>query len=348
MDLAVMHIKSRVVSFYPLPEGFSANTFQWSGDRIHLSGERPLNEPREDGRKIEVRHWLLDTRLALPQALVALDTTACHLSHEPFIGGPDNQPKLFLPDIDSGQTHVIELETLKRAKPLPYEAIGIGHGWWMRIVSREDKKTQEIVVPEIVAVEVYDTAGRRAVRIDRSALSQGTFDARPRFPLCACISPDGSRLLIAFETDTIFRRHSHEYTFGVYSVKTGRLEWKGSSNALRGWPAFLGDSVYLLEAKERTIYTGERTAGALLEPSEPTSEPVSAIVLSKHTSTGRQVIRDVQLKEGEKATRYMPSDDLSRIVLQTEGYHFRFLLIPLRDDAGEEKITEVEPDLRRN
>jgi len=155
------------------------------------------------------------------------------------------------------------------------------------------------------------------------------------------VSGDHTRLLLGFDTETIFRRHAHEYTHGVFEIKTGKLLWHGSSNALRGLPVFVGDKVFALEAKSRKIYIGERTIAAVAEPPRETSQPTSEIVLAEHSKEGRRVIVQLPLKKGEKGNRYSASPDRKRFVLQVEAERPRLLIVPIRENVTEKDITEV-------
>jgi hypothetical protein len=194
---------------------------------------------------------------------------------------------------------------------------------------------------EIIGVDLFNPEGKHICRINQDDIGKASYRG-PRAPICGVISTNFQSILLGFETGTIFRKHSHEYTFGVYDTKNGRLLWRGNSNALKGIPVMETDKIFALEAKNRNIYTGDQTIAAIGGSANPQSEPTSEIVLVKHTKEGRIVICDIPLRDNEKANKYSSSQDQKNFVLVTEGNSPRLLIIPIHEKTQSKDILAIQ------
>lgn len=338
MDVAVVTLATKKTVVYPLPAGWSAYGVQWADDRrLLVASNRKMvgKRPTPGGPKLDTAFWVTDVKADAQHRFLK---TAMHQSGftPPFIGVFGDQKAIY--QQDDKRTVIFALDGSTKLGHLPFEAEPAGDGWYYREV---DKKSRDGMTAEIVYVDVFTPAGKKAVRIEKSEIAKASY-RRPRNPLCARISDDHQIIVMGFDTQTMFRRHPCEYTYGVFSLKTGELLWDGASNGLRGLPVVVDNAIYALEAKSKSIYTGERTVAAVVEPPLPTSQSTSEIVLARHTKEGRSVVMQVPLRDKEKATRYSASTDRKTLVLFVEGNSPRLLLIPVGDAVKASDVQSVD------
>jgi|GEM_PF-2156504 len=366
-DVAVLTVASGELVVYPLPDQWDADGIKWWGEKLIIWGSRLIKTPDAStpkGKKYDLTYWLLTPEAEEGEGRYVDMHIMPHIALAPFTGRFAGRACIYVQDMDSQTTKTFALDGAAESGTLPYEVEGAGDGWMIREVMAEatrpliegehtqwildslpeDKRTR--TREELVGVDVFNPDATRVIRISREEIGKASY-REPRGPICARISDDHRRLLLGFDTSTIFRQHPFEYTFGVYDIKTGKLLWHGSSNALRGLPVFVGDSIYALEAKSQEIYTGERTVAALVAPVPPRGEPTSEIVFARHTQDGRKVILQLPLKKTEKATLYSASEDRSKFVLYVESKHPRLLIVPIGDSVALEDIISLPINVPR-
>jgi len=344
------------------PEGWTPFGLIWIEGRLLVQASRKTEAPK--GRATSVPGGRKE---AVEQVVFVCDpsrdawtrtTVPCHMSLAPLVSSFKGRPCILAPDMSAKRTRAFSLENLKEVGSVEGELDHAGGGWAVREVwgSRtrpliegehtgwiaesipEDKRT--VTREELLRVEVLNGDGRVVGTVPRAEVAKACHRG-PRKHKCARISPDRSKLLLGFGTDTAFRRHSHEYTFGVFDSTTGRHLWGGSSNNLHGVPYLADDAAYAIEAKERKVYTGDRTAAALFEGPAPTSQPTRHVVLARHTKEGRTVVIDVDLGEGNAAKLHSFSEDGKRVTLQVEGRRPRIVLIPVAEKVRQEDLVEL-------
>ena len=365
-DVGIVTVATGRTASYPLPDGWSADGVQWIGDKVLVAARRPLEKTKgsvPSGEVSQGTYWLLDPEKRGPGRFVNTGLEPYPVL-TPFTGFYRGNPCVYLPQEDTAEdsvseyTKILALNCSTELGTLPYGVAGAGDGWMIRVVQEkiarplvEDKHAEWILeslpgdertrtTKDIAGLELFNPEGKRVIRISREEIGKACYRG-PRRPVCARISSTHRCLLLGFDTGTIFRRHTHEYTYGVYGVNSGKLLWRGNSNALRGLPVFEQDSVFALEAKSRDIDTGDRTAGAIFSPPQSTSGLASEIVLARHTRQGRKVVVELPLHEGEKGNRYSASPDRKNFVLLLEGKQPRMLIIPIRENVKEEDISQV-------
>jgi hypothetical protein len=268
--------------------------------------------------------------------------------HNAFTGTFKGHRCLFVPrvlDDHSNRTDIYDLADLSSLGKLDFAADTTGDGGYFRVVrgnleqelvrgGPESDWIRQAIPPDkqtytapdsLISIEVYDAAGKKVVTLVRDEIGKACF-GDPRGTELGWTSADGSLILLAFGTGTIFRPHKTEYTFGVFDLKTGALVWKGDSNALRGEPVFSRDAIYALENKDRPT---EKNHG-------------TEVFLVRHTpKEGRKLILQVPLKAGETGGTYGRSPDGKTFVLQTEGAAGRLLLVPIGPDTKAGDIKEI-------
>jgi hypothetical protein len=352
--VGIVRLDDGTLARHTPPEGFTATGVVWAGNDLLVNLVAQARDPKAEGQG----PWLFWT-LRLADGTFSKSSVPSHITLAPFVGVYKGEPALYAPEMDSDRTKIFSLPGLKELGALEFPAAGAGDGWYVRIVEGivdrqlipggkeadwireslpEDARTRKS--KEMIAVEVYNPQGGKVATLERDEIAKASYRG-PRSPICTRISPDGKRLLLGFGTDTIFRQHTHEYTFGVFDLEGAKLLWQGSSNNLWGFPVFTGDAMFALEAKSREIYTGEKGPGGMLAPPPATSQPTAEVVLARHTEKGRDVILDVPLEKQEKAARYSYSPDRKMFVLQAEGAAPRLLLIPVSDKATAKDVRAI-------
>jgi hypothetical protein len=218
---------------------------------------------------------------------------------------------------------------------------GPNTGWVLESLPKDKRtKTEE----ELTGVEVFSPEGKKACTLSPAEIGKACHRG-PREPVCARIFPDGKQLLVGFGTETSFRQHPHEYTFGVFDLKDGTLLWQGASDGLMGFPVVTEEAVYILEAGARNRYTGERTASALLAPAPEPGQPTPFPVLARHTAKGREVSAELSLGNKESAARYSASPDMKTLVVLVESGKPRLLLVPLKEKVSAQEVREISLEL---
>jgi len=339
---------------FPVPAGWTADGLIWTGGRLLVEVKRPLEEPRKGGPTVEAKYVTLD-----PVSGRSGETKISpHISFLPFAGRFKGKSCVYAPDMDTKSTKVFSMDDLAELGAFPFEAQGAGDGWFIRVargnVTRPiiegehtgwilDSLPEEgrtVTREEMTSVEVFSLDGKKTCTIPREEIAKACYRSA-RQPLCARISADGRTFLLGFGTETNFRRHPCEYTFGVFDAGTGKFLWQGALNGLQGLPVIKADAVYILEAKSRKRYTGERTVAAFTEPVDSTSEPTDEAVLARHTAKGRTVVCELPLKEGDLAARYSCSPDRKSFVLLVEGKNPRLLLVPVKEKIAVDEVRAI-------
>jgi len=362
--LGIVVVSANDGSAHPVtpPERWTPFGFIWIDGRLLVQASRKTEAPK--GRATSVPGGRKE---AVEQVVFVCDpsrdawtrtTVPCHMSLAPFVAKFGGQPCILAPDMSAKRTQAFSLGNLKEVGSVEGELSHAGGGWavrevwgkltkpimegehagWITDAMPEDKRT--VTRDELLRVEVLNGKGDIVGTVPRTEIAKSCYRG-PRKHKCARISPDRSKLLLGFGTDTAFRRHSHEYTFGVFDVKTGRHLWGGSSNNLHGVPYLANDAAYAMEAKERAIYRGDRTAAALFEGPAPTSRPTRHVVLARHSKDGRTVVIELDLGEGCAANLYSFSEDGTRAALQIEGGKPRLHLIPVAEKVRREDVLEL-------
>ena len=353
-EVGILTLADGKIRKFTLPEKFSASGLVWIGPHLFVDASRP----KKVVKKGEGTHDLF--YLVLDQATDKFSEAPFkpHIVRTPFVGRFKGKPCIYVADMDTEKTKIYSADDLKLIGSLPFEANNAGREWfthvaqgvvtrpiiegehskWILESMAPDKRT--VTRKEMTGVEVFDANSRKVCTLTPDEIAKASYRGA-RKPLCARVFEDGRKIFLGFETDTIYRQHPKEYTFGVFDTKTGALLWKGASNALRGIPVVTSDAVYILEAKERKRYTGERTAAALVAGPARTSEPTSELVLARHTAKGRDVVVDVKLGDGERASRYSASPDGKTIVVLVEGPNPRLLLIPVKKRVATKELRSV-------
>ncbi len=329
--VGVADLASGKLRSFALPERWSASGLVWAGSRLLIFSTRPTDKLDKKGKPVlESASWLLDP------ATGAVERSGIDyiLGGRPFHGIHHGTRCLYVPEME--RLRILELPGLKERAVLPIRVEHAGDGW---MLVEEGREAQGGLTRELVAVRILDPEGKEAGRIPREEVAKASYrDARS--PECARVSEDHRRVLLGFDTSTIFRQADAEYTFGVFDLQTGKHLFGGKSNALQGIPVLLGEAVYVLEAKARNIYTGERGVGSMFGGGPPRSEPTSDVVLARHDKDGRRAILELPLGK-DKATRYSASDDRSRFVLQVDGPAPRLLLIPIAAAVTADQVKEL-------
>jgi hypothetical protein len=323
-----------------LPEGWSAEGFLWAGKKLLVDAVL-LIKVNKEVKTDEFAYWLLD-----PATGKSERTSLAHLSLHtfPFVGPYGNKSCLFIQcrnpkNTTELNTLVLDIGNLSNTiATLKFNAKNAGNGWIIKEVARET----ELGARKLAKVEVYAQGAKKVVEISGKEIEKACY-RDIRSPIMARVSSDYEKILLGFDTETIFRRHSHEFTFGVFGVKTGKHLWGGRSNSLRGIPAFVGNKIFIIEAKTRNIYTGDRTAAAIDEKKSH-CQPTGAAVVAVHTKEGRKVALDIPLKKDDLVQRYSCSDNLKKFIVLVEGKNPRLLIIPIKDTIKMEEIVEIPLD----
>lgn len=349
--VGIVSVEGGALTTHRLPERWSADGVRWVGGRLLVNASRPLakdaQKRAEEGKKREGAYWLL----APATGRWVRSRIEPHIALAPFVGVHQGRPCIYAPRMApedggpqaAGTTLVLAMDATTELATLPYEVEGAGDGWMIRVVEAEmdrplvrgkgadwireslpeGKRTRKS--RELTHVDVFDPAGKRVARIGRDEIGRACY-REPRKPVCVRISGDHERLLLGFGTETIFRQHTHEYTFGVYDLATAKLRWSGSSNGLRGLPALVGNTLYVLEARSQRVASGKGTGAA---------------VLAQHSAKGRRVVLELPLKATDQVARYSCSEDRKRFVVLVEGKEPRLMLVPVGDDARRDAIVEI-------
>jgi hypothetical protein len=216
-----------------------------------------------------------------------------------------------------------------------------GHGWNARVQSRENGPTRDIV-----SVQAEDPSGKVAAMISGEEMKPACFrDAR--FPKLARIAQDQSVIALAFDTETLFRRHARKYTFGVFEIKTGKLLWAGGTDSMDGVPIVKRDEAWTIELVDRKVYLGERT---FMDNSETPDPPKDHFQLVRHRpgdeagqwAGKRDVILTCELEKGSEVRDFAPSPDGSHFLVSTNAVHPQLLFVPIRADAQAKDVTVVK------
>ena len=340
-EFVIVTLDSRSVARYPLPGIRVPVGVVWlDGKLLVASIDPPLPAPAPAGdNRRELLYWVFDPKTGD----FGKSQLEPHIVLDPFLVRHLEKSWLYAPDMDSKRTRKLEWPSLAEIGTLEFEAASIGDGWMMRERSVEERYYSR----RIVAVEVCDAGGGKVGSIPAEELARAAWGREARFPACGILSPDRKQILLGFGTGTIFRQHSHEYTFGVFSVEeTGKLLWKGSSNWLLGTPVLAGERIYSVEAEKRERHTGDRAFNEGAFELGGASEPTSDAVFSSFTKEGREVVLKLPLDKADLASKYGASKDRDHFVVLVEGPKPRLLVIPIRRDVKLEDVREV--DLRKH
>ena len=315
---------------YDLPERWSAGGLVWAGPRLLIEADRPKAiKPEKEGEPThDVLFWVLDPatgKFHNTEPKPRIFTT-------PFMGTWKGKSCLFMGDPERQVTDIYTLPDISRVEALDYQVEAAGDGWLMRVLEKEDGGN-------ILGIEVLDSVGSKVCNISTEEISKACHRGA-RKPECARVSSDGKQIVLGFDTTTIYRQAHTEYTYGVFSLSNGKLVWKGGSNALHGIPVMIGEAIFVLEAKSRNIYTGDRTLAAIGEGRPPRSQPTSEVVLARYTPAGREVVLELPLKKTDRAARYSASADGKTFVLLVEGEAHRLLVVPIGPKVALEDLRE--------
>jgi len=346
LKVGIVTLADGKIRTFTLPDKWSADGLVWVGPRLIVEASRPLDVIKVEGQTREGLYFLLDQATGK----FAEAPFKPHMLYSPFAGRFNGKPRIYAqdmtPEVEDQKTRAYRPDDLALMGELPFAAQGAGRGWFVRVVREAQRpETRGLLPPQMTGVEVFGPDGRKVCTLLPEEIAKACWrDARA--PLCARVFENGSKIFLGFDTGTIFRRCPTEYTFGVFDTKTGAMLWTRGSNGLMGLPVATSDAVYILEAKERKVYTGERTPAALLEPPPETSGPTSELVLARHSEKGRSVVLDIRLEDGESASRYSVSPDGKTMVVLVEGPEPRLLLVPIKEAVTAAELRSVPLDVR--
>lgn len=278
---------------------------------------------------------------------------------EPVPAGYNGKPALFLTNLEARREadppmgeevyDVLSLPDLKKLETVQQpRMIPAGRGWALRQLAKEGERG---LTAELAATVVLNEKGREVATIPAGEIAPACYRG-VRFPSYARVSADAAAVLMAFGTETIFRRYRYKYTFGVFDVKSAKLLWSGSSDSLFGTPIVKPREVWTLEMVGRKVDTGERTIAAITEP--PASDPAAGkFALVRLTPGGkrtyaagrRQVVLEVDLGEGHTAGEFAPSPDGSQLLLTVNGPEPKLLFVPIGQNVTPKDLRVVR--LRR-
>jgi len=353
-EVGILTLADGKIRTFTLPGKWTAHGLVWAGPRLIVNVSRPREVIKVQGQTREGLYLVLD-RATGKFAETPLKSP---LLRTPFAGRFQGKPCIYVANMETKQTKAYRPDDFKEIGSLPFGVKNAGRQWFIHtatavvtkpiiegehtkwILESMDPDKRTATRKEMTGVEVFDPNSRKVCTLAPGEIAKACWRGA-REPLCARVFADGTKIFLGFGTDTIFRQCPTEYTFGVFDTRTGVLLWKGASNALRGIPVATSDAVYILEARERKRYTGERTAAALVAGPARTSEPTSELVLARHTAKGRDVVVDVKLGDGEQASRYSASPDGKTIVVLVEGPKPRLLLIPVRKRVATGELRSV-------
>ena len=334
VPLGLIDVASGKARTFLLPERYSAGGIAWVGARLLVSSTRPNGKVDEKGKPLyDFADWLVNPATGKIEPATFKTT----LFARPFHGTYKGARCLYNPELTPDQVRILSLPGLEEQAVFPVDVEPAGDGWMM---ATEEKETRGGLTKDMVAVRILNPEGKEVCRIPRDEIAKASY-RQARSPTCARVSEDHRRVALGFDTSTIFRQMDAEYTFGVYDMGNGKLLFSGESNSLRGLPVMRGETLYVLEAKSRKIYVGDRTAASLLSAGPPRSQPTSEVVLASHTKKGRQVVLELSLGKKSRATRYSASEDRKRFVLQVEGPSPRLLIIPIADAVSTDQVKTL-------
>jgi len=276
----------------------------------------------------------------------------------PFVAGREGKPVLFVPTMPDkppahgkSQFNIYALPELKKPTTVKTnDTLPAGKVWSISFTETDPYKGVdkfEGLTTNLAEVDVFDDKGRKTCAIPAATIAPICHGGKARFPAYALVSNDASVMVMAFDTETIFRRHPRKYTFGVFETKTGKLLWSGASDSLRGTPLVTKDSIWTLEYKDRKVYTGERTPAAMFEGPQREA-PADGFVLVRHlpgkkpTEFGaREEILVQSLGEGYKITQFAPDAKGNNFLVAVDGNQPKLLAVPIRSSIKASDIISL-------
>lgn len=343
-------VQAKTSRAHRMPDGWRLDSAKWLGDKLWVVCQRDAGQKKDPktgkpvidkktGKPVRVTRTVFAEFDPRKNALSAKRRLAMTFWSVPFLAAYEGKPALFSAnlrqDAAAGKTayDVLSFPQLKKLATVEQPRIlPAGHGWTLRAVS---KGAENGMTSDLVATEVVDGKGRKIAAISAAEIGRACFRG-VRSPAYARLSADKTVILMVFDTKTIFRRHAHKYTFGVFGVRDAKLLWAGSSDSCFGTPVVKPREVWTLEMVGRDVDTGDRTAAALLEK-RAEDPPARRFALVRLTPGGkadrsgakRQIVFGYDLGRGFSAGEFAPSPDRSKFLLTVNGATPKLLFIPI-------------------
>jgi hypothetical protein len=320
--------------------------------------DKTTGRPVRDIKSVWLRFDLPSGRFVEDEGLSGIRCDIFGLE-SPFVAGFKGKPMLFIPMIRDEAAEGVKFrfglyEPSGSGKPVIIETgrtMPAGRAWSLLFSEQDPHKgegTFEGLTTELVAVEVYDDKGRKACTIAGDTIATICHGGEARFPAYARISSDASVIALAFGTETIFRGHPNKYTFGVFETRSGKLLWSGVSDSQSGTPLVTRQAVWTLEYVARKVYTGERTAAALVEGRQQ-DPPADAFKLVRHRpgqEPAKPGPRDEllvrKLGEGNRLTDFSPDPKGEHFLLAVDGNQPQLLVVPIRESVKPADVAVLD------
>jgi hypothetical protein len=293
----------------------------WIGDRLVVGASEPLAQPTSGGPSRRAVIFFYDT------ATKALSPTGMSWDIEslPTLGSFKGKPAWFTIDDKRKATLIFSADGQQELGSLPGRREPAGGNWRTRILSKEKS---EPLTTDLIGVEISDGDGVVACMVPESEIAKAC-TRQARQPELCVMSPDGARVVMAFNTETIFRQAETEYTFGMFDVANGKLLFAGGSNALRGVPLIDRESIIVVEAEDRNRKPVEFTSAP------PRLQPSSKPVLVRHTKAGREILSRIPIDEAtDSVSCYAFTPDRAQCILQVAGPNPRLVIMPVAKDVA--------------
>ena len=346
-------VQAKTARAHRMPDGWSLNSAKWLGDKLWVVCQRDAGQKKDPktGKPVRVTKTVCAEFDPRKNALSAKRRLTMTLWTVPFLAGYEGKPALFSvnlrDDTPLGKMayDVLSFRQLKKLATVEQpETLPVGHGWTVRLVS---KARPDGMTSDLVATEVVDGKGRKIATISAAEIAPAC-SRGARSPVYARLSADKTVILMVFDTKTIFRRHKHKYTFGVFGVRDGKLLWAGGSDSCFGTPVVKPREVWTLEMVGRNVDTGDRTAAALLERpvEDPPARRFALVRLTPggkagHSGAKRQIVFGFDLGKGFSAGEFAPSPDRSRFLLTVNGATPKLLFIPIGQETTPADVSAV-------
>ena len=258
-----------------------------------------------------------------------------------FTSRYNGRDAIFIEGEDADSYDVYTLPELKTTIHERLNLLPAGRGWNVRLLSHSTGAASEIV-----AAQVEEPGGKVAATISAKEMAAACF-RNARFPRAARISPDQSVVALAFNTETIFRRHPRKYTFGVFEIKSGKLLWAGGTDSIDGIPLVQRDQAWAIELVDRKVYLGERTPFDNSEMADPPKDRFQLVRHRPGEESGqwagqRDVIFVYDLEKGTQVRDFAASPDGSHFLVTGDGLRPQLLFVPIRGDARPKDVTAVK------